>query len=226
MLRVKIIQETAHFRIPTIGVINITYPLPPPSTVYGFLRHATDLPINAGNTKIAIQGSYEGSSIEIEKLIEEKGGKTTSNVIRTQILYGCEWIIHLKSEPEFENEILSRLENSGKITRFGRTQDLIIDFSVEEVEEKELSVYVLTEDGNDIQNKSNYYVNPEKMDLEYSSKYVSGSMYLVPFDTDFKDNKTRYKHIFKRLIYTDADIQVNDDYKDKTYDGKYVVCWI
>lgn len=43
ILRLKIYQENAHFRIPTSGAPAplLTYPLPPPSTVLGFLRKIT-----------------------------------------------------------------------------------------------------------------------------------------------------------------------------------------
>jgi len=56
MLRLEIYQETAHFRIPTIGMPYLSYPLPPPSTIYGFLRAITDYEsINYQNTKLSIQ---------------------------------------------------------------------------------------------------------------------------------------------------------------------------
>ncbi|MFN3788026.1 MAG: CRISPR-associated protein Cas5, partial [Sulfurihydrogenibium azorense] len=70
MLRLKIYQESAHFRMPTIGTPYLSYPLPPPSTVYGFLRFITDYrSINFENTKLSIQGSYKGVSFEKERLI-------------------------------------------------------------------------------------------------------------------------------------------------------------
>ena len=72
MIRLEIYQETAHFRIPTVGNPYISYPLPPPSTIYGFLRAITDYEsINPENTKLSIQGSYKSVSIEKEQLILE-----------------------------------------------------------------------------------------------------------------------------------------------------------
>jgi CRISPR-associated protein Cas5, N-terminal domain len=72
MLRLEIHQESAHFRIPTVGNPFLSYPLPPPSTVYGFLRAITNYEsINFENTKLSIQGTYKGVSFEKERLFCE-----------------------------------------------------------------------------------------------------------------------------------------------------------
>ena len=132
MLRLIVYQETAHFRIATIGNPYLTYLLPPPSTIYGFLRKVTNYKsINYQNTRLSIQGIYGSTSLEKERLTleNEKGLKT--NIIPIQKLHSSTWIIHIDSV--YDKEIKEGLDNYAGILRLGRVEDLIIDFSLEEV---------------------------------------------------------------------------------------------
>ncbi len=212
MLRLKIYQETAHFRIPTIGMPYLSYPLPPPSTIYGFLRAITDYEsINYQNTKLSIQGFYKAVSFEKEQLILQTKKETKTNIIPIQKLHQCHWIIHIKSP--FEEKIADAVNNSSKIFRLGRKEDMIIDIKVEKVEEKEIG------SSKPITKIDKYhlktYINWEK------DKNINGSLFKMALDTVMNDNKNIIGYEPINLVYTNV-----DKVESKVFDGEYKVTFI
>lgn len=213
MIRLEIYQETAHFRIPTIGNPYLTYPLPPPSTVYGFLRFITDYEsINPENTKLSIQGNFEGISIEKEQLLLETKKEIKTNIIPIQKLHQCRWIIHIKS-PLFEGKIIEALGNSSKILRLGRKEDMIIDIFIktgleelnfnrwEDEYDKKLKIYKKWQQNEDSE----------------------GSLFKMALDTKVDDNKEIVGYIPVNLIY----ISTRKLSKSaKVFDGEYLIEWI
>jgi CRISPR-associated protein Cas5t len=213
MIRLEIYQETAHFRIPTIGNPYLTYPLPPPSTVYGFLRFITDYEsINPENTRLSIQGNFEGISIEKEQLLLETKKEIKTNIISIQKLHQCRWVIHIKS-PLFEEKIIEALGNSSKILRLGRKEDMIIDIFVKTGLE-ELN-FNRREDEYDKKLKI-YKKWQQNEDLE-------GSLFKMALDTKVDDNKEIVGYIPVNLIY----ISTRKLSKSaKVFDGEYLIEWI
>lgn len=212
MIRLEIYQETAHFRIPTVGNPYLGYTLPPPSTIYGFLRAITDYEsINHENTKLSIQGNYKSVSIEKEQLILETKKEIKTNIIPIQKLHECKWIIHIKSP--FEEKIVKSIQNSPKIFRLGRQEDLIINISVKEnIEELPFNKYK-----NKYQDWTNIYLNWTK------GKKQKGSLFNMALDTvvDKKKNITGYKPI--NLIYTKTRTLAKSV---RIFDGEYILSFI
>jgi len=216
MLRLEIYQETAHFRIATIGMPYLSYPLPPPSTVFGFLRAITDYEsINYQNTTISIQGVYKSSSLEKEQLILQTKKEIKTNIIPIQKLHQCKWIIHIKSP--FEEKIKNAIQNSSKILRLGRKEDLVIDINLYDVEEQKFdSFYNLPK--TEIEGiKLKTYKNWNK------DEDAKGSLFKMALDTVINEQKEiiGYKPI--NLIYLNID-NIKDQIK--TYDGEYLINWI
>jgi CRISPR-associated protein Cas5t len=212
MLRLKIYQETAHFRIPTIGNPYLSYPLPPPSTIYGFLRFITDYEsINPDNTKLSIQGFFEGISLEKETLFLETKKEHKTNIISIQKLHQCHWIIHIDSK-DYEEKIVNALEKSYKILRLGRKEDLIIDINVETIEEKEF------DQQNDNYNKeTKIYKKWEK------DKDLDGSLFKMALDTVVDNNKKIIGYKYVDLVYTTSRRVASNC---KKFDGTYLIEWI
>ncbi len=212
MIRLEIYQETAHFRIPTVGNPYLSYPLPLPSTIYGFLRAITDYEsINYENTKLSIQGSYKSVSIEKEQLILETKKEIKTNIIPIQKLYECKWIIHIKSP--FEEKIIKAIQNSPKIFRLGRQEDLIIDIFVKEnLEEIPFNKY-----------KDKYHDWTNIYLIWTKEKGQKGSLFNMALDTVVDENKniTGYKPI--NLVYTKTRTVVKDI---NNFDGEYILYWI
>lgn len=213
MIRLEIYQETAHFRIPTIGNPYLSYPLPPPSTVYGFLRAITNYEgINPENTKVSIQGKFDGISFEKERLFLEKQKKKNTNIISIQKLHQCFWVIHIDS-PLFEGKILNGVQNSSKILRLGRREDLIIDISIEpNVKLKEFE-----KDSSEYKDDFRIY-SPWAPDRD-----LSGSLFRVALDSKLDSENKITGYEFVNLLYTSA--RKFSKFAE-AFDGEYIVQWI
>ena len=222
MIRLEIRQESAHFRIPTVGNPFLSYPLPPPSTVYGFLRAITNYEsINFENTKLSIQGTYKGVSFEKERIVLRTKTETKTNIISIQKLHQCHWVVHIKSSEEFENKIINALKNTSRILSLGRREDLIIDFNVFRVEENLLGESEeITQENTRI-----YKAWNENEDIK------EGCIFRMALDTIVNENKEiiAYKQI--SLIYMGVKNLIPSQFYDKkqhskTYDGEYLIEWI
>ena len=211
MLRLEIYQETAHFRIPTIGTPYLSYPLPPPSTIYGFLRNITNYEsINYQNTKLSIQGYFRSVSLEKERLILETKKEIKTNIIPIQKLHQCKWIIHIKSP--FEEKIKASIENTSRILRLGRKEDMIIDIDVKQVEEKPFDRWE-----NNLKEDTKIYKTWN------INENINGSLFKMTLDTEVDENKNivGYKPI--NLIYLNTR---NLKKSAKIFDGEYLVEFI
>jgi CRISPR-associated protein Cas5, N-terminal domain len=222
MIRLEIHQESAHFRIPTVGNPFLSYPLPPPSTVYGFLRAITNYEsINFENTRLSIQGIYKGVSFEKERLVLRTKTETKTNIIPIQKLHQCYWVVHVKSSEEFENKIINALKNTSRILTLGRREDLIIDFNAFRVEENLLGESEeITQENTRI-----YKAWNENEDIK------EGCIFRMALDTIVNENKEiiAYKQI--SLIYMGVKNLIPSQFYDKkqhskTYDGEYLIEWI
>ncbi|TYC01071.1 MAG: CRISPR-associated protein Cas5 [Kosmotoga sp.] len=139
MIKLDIFQQKAHYRIPTIGQPLLSYPIVPPSTIFGFLREITNkTSINFHNTQLAILGKSEGISFEVDWMILNKKSKSNRNIIKTQILRDVNTKIFIKSSQEIESKILSGLSNYKNALRLGRREDLILDFNYEKSTSKKI----------------------------------------------------------------------------------------
>lgn len=216
MLRLIIYQETAHFRIATIGNPYMSYFLPPPSTVYGFLRRIANYEsINYKNTSLSIQGYHNGVSLEKERLILETKKEIKTNIISIQKLHEVKWVIHIKSNEELENKIINSFKKYKGILRFGRTEDLIIDYCLEKVEENER---LLSDKAESILNNKIYL----KWDMNSNEKF-QGQLFSMSLDSEIDENLriNGYKPI--QLIY--CSVYAAKD-KLRITDGEYYISWI
>jgi len=212
MLRLEIYQETAHFRIPTIGNPYLSYPLPPPSTVYGFLRAITGYEkINPTNTKISIQGKFDALSFEKERLLLEKKKDIKPNIVSIQKLHQCFWIIHVDSP--HEEKIVYGIQNSPRILRLSRKEDLIIDISFN----TNLETIEFKRETCSYRDDFKIYV-PWEQDKE-----VNGSLFRIALDSKLNGKNEISGYEFVNLIYTSTR---KFSKVAKVYDGEYLISWI
>lgn len=238
MLRLCIYQETAHFRIPTIGMPVLSYPLPPPSTVFGFLRAITNYKsINYHNTRLSIQGIAEGYSFEKEYLDLTTLTESKKNIITLQKFYGCSWVIHIESE--FEDDILDAVDNSSRIFRLGRSEDLIISIDITQI--PEIYSYDSRNSGNDtaagsFENKidpDNLFIYKRyRFDNVSKQNIPKGIMFRMALDTRVDDQKKIIGYEPIQVLYVPTKIlPLSDDQgelqKEKFYtDGKFIISWL
>ncbi|NPA54695.1 MAG: CRISPR-associated protein Cas5 [Aquificae bacterium] len=250
MIRLHIRQETAHFRIPTIGSPCLSYPLPPPSTIYGFLRAVTDYKsINPTNTYLSIQGYFKAVSFEKERLIEIKTRETTTNVIPIQKFHQCEWVVHVKSP--YEEEIVRGIENTNRILRLGRREDLVIDIEVKtNLAEEKLNKGQFDKIRTKL-NRTTKIWKPWKLSLEelfeenadrkiyqmLGEAYQPlcegnrSSVFRVPLDSRLENGKI-VEYVFVNLMYTSTSLRFPSFSKliegecSVISDGEYLIDWI
>jgi len=220
MLRIEIFQQNACFRIAEMGNPILTYPLSPPSTVFGLLRYITSYKsINYSNTKIAISGIYESKIRHI--LINHitgisDDGKYKSNKIPTEELFNIRHIIHIDTEEEFEKDIQ---ENISKAIRFGRKEDLII-----EVFSKKVNKGEFRENFSEIKNITYYFYIP----FENYKSLDSLAIFNLPVDSD-KDllDDGFLKMYYKKVLFLKIQrfvMKQNNDFKIDS-DG-YLYEWL
>lgn len=222
MIRIDIFQPIACYRIPEIGNPMLSFPLVPPATVYGLLRHITGyLPINKDNTRLAISGKYEGKTRHIvinHQTMQEDKGKYKSNKVPIEELYNISHFIHVESL--YEGKIVDSINT---VQRMGRREDIITSVACCEVE-------VITKNALDVSitrilnNEANIYVpfNPQIHGI---------GIFKIPLDSDkaLLDDG-HLKMYYKRLLFMDvfrfyrenSKIDISEDKDDNTH----LLCWL
>lgn len=192
MLKIEIKQQNACFKIPQMGNPILTYPLAPPSTVFGLLRYITSYQsINKDNTKIAISGIYES---KLRHIITNHitgvsdDGKYKSNIIPTEELYNVTHIIHIESKNDFEKSIK---DNINKSIRFGRQEDLITEIECKEVKQNSINGDI---DYEKIKNLNHYIYLPFENFRSLSS--------LAMFNASLDSNKELLDEGALKMYYT------------------------
>jgi len=141
IIKVKIFQEKAVFRVPYSMEIIETYPLPPYSTIIGFIHNIMARNNTIKDINISIQGKYGNLLREFVRYhkFEEKSnvGKPYPVVITS--LIDLELIIHIKMpSQELHNELFYSLQNPPSFPYLGRPEDLINQMDVFEECERDV----------------------------------------------------------------------------------------
>jgi CRISPR-associated protein Cas5t len=155
VLKVKIYQDLVNYKKPMSFKSGETYPLPPPSTVNGFLHNA----INADKyipMCFSIQGNYKSITSNLQTLYKFGGIRKDKGKIRdywavidntkidrmvyyVNLLVGVSLIIHINSSEETLRKLEDALVFPKEYLSLGRKEDLvrIDEIKIIEVEEKE-----------------------------------------------------------------------------------------
>lgn len=222
MIRIDIFQPIACYRIPEIGNPMLSFPLVPPATVYGLLRHITGyLSINKDNTLLAISGRYEGKTRHIvinhQTTVGDKG-KYKSNKIPVEELYNISHFIHVDSP--YEKEIVEAIYNA---QRMGRREDIITSIACCVVEATTENVFNMS---------TKEILNIEaKMYVPFDPQINGIGVFKIPFDSDKALlDEGCLKMYYKRLLFMDVyryyrsrdEVIVSKDRKGNTY----LLCWL
>lgn len=147
-IKVKIKQQTATFRKPTARVYQETYPLPPFSTVVGFLHKIAGF-TEYHEMKLSIQGSFQSKTIDLatqhfltssntaknNTTLFASGGGVTKGIANIELLINLETIIHIVPEDTNDLQIIyTSLKHPDVYPALGRYEDLAVISDVEMVE--------------------------------------------------------------------------------------------
>lgn len=139
VIRVKLHQETANYRVPASHGFRESYPLPPISTVIGMVHYLCDFH-EYHPMKVSVQGSYVSTTSDFFTRYEFKNGMKfdpgrhqlnaegygiSRGIGHVQLLYDVNLILHIKPDDENELEdIYNALKYPREFPNLGRREDL------------------------------------------------------------------------------------------------------
>ncbi len=138
VIRLKLFQEKALYRVPYSLENMESYPLPPYSTVLGFIHNMLQSTKTIEGINLSIQGNYESFVRNYVWFHKFEKGKSEGGIypILVTELFNVILVIHIKMpSQEFHNELLKRLKDPPYYPYLGRPEDLITQMEIEETEE-------------------------------------------------------------------------------------------
>jgi len=216
IIKLKIFQEKAVFRMPYSMEVIETYPLPPYSTILGFIHNMMSKTDTIKDINISIQGKYGSLSREFVRYHKfEKGsyeGKFYPIIITS--LIDLELIIHIKMpSEELHKELFYSLQNPPYFPYLGRPEDLITQMEVLEEYERECDPSK-TERGTLTIPYDSFIPFEVAQNLE-----MTGVPYLIPAYYILKSfKKKKESEIFRnfemiKVVYAQRDQEVNKTIK-------------
>jgi len=217
IIKLKTFQEKAVFRTPYSMEIIETYPLPPYSTVLGFIHDMLSSSQTIDGINISVQGKYGNLCREFVRYHKYKAEETEGKPypIIVTFLVDLELIIHIKMpSAELHNKLLASLLDPPYFPYLGRPEDLIINMEVNEDEELELDLS--TTEGGEIKLPYNSYIRfdmAETFEIE-GIPYMLPAYYKLVSKPKYKSKRGRRKRenleIFRnfemiKVIYAQAE---------------------
>lgn len=177
ILRIIIKQDKAVFRVPYSMEIIETFPLPPYSTISGFVHNMLGIKSFIEEMNISIQGSYGG--LIRDYVIYHKFSKNSKEAspypIVVTSLIDVEFLIHIKMPDEkLKEDLIRAIKNPPFYPYLGRAEDLITEIYVEDDKEIIFDPEKSEEGGKIL--PYNAYIPIKK--AEYYE--LSGIRYLIP----------------------------------------------
>ena len=225
-LRLEIKQKSACFRMPTTSGIWLSYPLPPYSTIFGFLRaicqqaEETKKSINYKNTKLSISGNYRSTFFDLQTMhredITSKQGVTEPYKI--QQLYDIDLVIYIVSDEARLSIIEKGLRHPPFSLSLGRKEDLITNLKYYRIEVTKSNADEL----NTVKKFMPSYIPKSivsQYDLRDDKGTLNGVFYQISLDSYFLREYNLRRMIYQKTIYItdDPKLYIGDEivYADK-----------
>lgn len=204
-LKLRLYQETVCYKKPYAFKVAETYPLPPYSTIIGFLHNI----INAKKynpMKISVQGNYDGifTSYNTTRFYHKES--ITSMPLNVHMLYGVKLVIHVTSDEDVLNEIYEKFRNTGKAFTIGRGEDLA---RLDEIKFVELNELEFGEEDEDSEVLENYFYVPN-----FYNTNLSGVFYKINKDYKIINNLRRWNKIDIKYVERGSMLTYGRYYKD------------
>ena len=142
VLKLNVYQQNASYKKPFAFKVAETYPLPPYSTVKGFLHKI----INAKEfipMSISVQGSFENICFNLQSMYSYKSKKNkavTSVPSYVHMLYNVNLIIHVFAQQNIIDAIIEGIKDSYEYFSLGRKEDLAVIEDVKQVDIEEIII--------------------------------------------------------------------------------------
>ncbi|WP_460176644.1 type I-B CRISPR-associated protein Cas5b [Thermodesulfovibrio hydrogeniphilus] len=226
LLKIKLYQDLVSYRKPLSFKAGETYPLPPPSTVKGFLHSI----LNAEQfipMKISIQGTYASVTNNLQKLYKfggvRKGREASydfifgkvgikSMVYYVNLLVNVNLIIHVSAEKEILENLEAALKNPSRYPSLGRQEDLVRIDQVSFVK-----IFEREDKRNGIPIKYPAYI-PKNYALEND---LFGVNYRLNYYYEIDQNLRRWKQV--EVVYVESGKLYTKTYVDEEDDLVFLV---
>jgi len=142
VLKLNVYQQNASYKKPFAFKVAETYPLPPYSTVKGFLHKI----INAKEfipMSISVQGSFENICFNLQSMYSYKSKKNTavtSVPSYVHMLYNVNLIIRVFAQQNIIDAIIEGIKDSYEYFSLGRKEDLAVIEDVKQVDIEEIII--------------------------------------------------------------------------------------
>jgi len=211
-LKLRIYQESACYKKPFAFKVAETYPLPPYSTIKGFIHYLLKaqefIPMS-----IAVQGTYQSLFNNYQTMRFYKNKEITKMPLNIHLLYDINLIVHIKAENHILEEIYHAIINSNEFYSIGRREDLA---RIDEIKYADIKFINIDDEENDSINlKNNVYIPYGYIDFEYEN--INGINYRLNYKYETKDNvliweKADIKYVEKGNFIESGIIPVDDEY--------------
>ena len=142
VLKLNVYQQNASYKKPFAFKVAETYPLPPYSTVKGFLHKIMKakefIPMS-----ISVQGSFENICFNLQSMYSYKSKKNkavTSVPSYVHMLYNVNLIIHVFAQQNIIDAIIEGIKDSEEYFSLGRKEDLVVIEDVKQVDIEEIII--------------------------------------------------------------------------------------
>lgn len=209
-LKLRIYQETVCYKKPYAFKVTETYPLPPYSTIIGFLHNVIDA--NEYNEmKVSVQGTYDGIFTVYNTTRFYDKEDITSMPLNVHMLYGVNLIIHIVSKDEILDKIYEGLKVTGKVFTIGRGEDLA---RLDEISFVELSECEIDEEDDDdkLILKNCFYVP------DFYETNMAGVRYRVNKDYKIINDLRRWNKVNVNYVEKGTQIEAGRCYFDNDYE--------
>ncbi len=216
VIRLKLFQEKALYRVPYSLENMESYPLPPYSTVLGFIHNMLQLKKTIYGINLSIQGNYENLVRNYAWFHKFEKGKSKGGIYPILVieLFNVSVVIHIKMPSEdLHNKLIKELKDPSYYPYLGRPEDLITRMEISEVKETQKEVEELP---------YNAYI-PLKLYEKLESSRILCDFSGILYNLDaYYEIKNGYR-IFQKIpvLYVQKGIveKIN-------HDGEYPIWWM
>jgi CRISPR-associated protein Cas5t len=124
-LRIELYQQTACYKKPMAQKARETYPLPPYSTIKGFLHHV----LNATTLipmEISIQGTHAEKMVDLQTHRFYKKNTVTTMPTYVYLLKDVELLLHVRADEDTLHALYEALQSIEEAPSIGRREDLAV----------------------------------------------------------------------------------------------------
>ncbi|WP_242859338.1 type I-B CRISPR-associated protein Cas5b [Caloramator mitchellensis] len=193
-LKLKIYQEMACYKKPFALKVAETYPLPPYSTIKGFLHYILKAQ-NYIDMAISVQGDYEDKFVNLQTYYFFKGKEVTKAPLNVHYLHNVNLIIHIYANENILNNIYENVYSSKEFFSIGRREDIARIDEIKLVEFKQLDLF---------EEMSSFDLNYSAyIPKFYGYEGITGINYSLNYKYEIKNNLREWEKI--NVIYAEKE---------------------